>query len=259
MTNITSPPLQKQVSRNGFTLIELLVVIAIIALLAAILFPVFARARENARRSSCQSNMKQLALGLIQYAQDNDSRLLQYNAVNYNAVSSPNGYFGNVVGPIFPYVKSDQVFRCPSAPRMQGGQYTMSGGGAGRYGYGTTYGVPYEQNWSARISVAMYLGEFAGIPNPTNPGTTLIDRFPEPARQCAFAETRYFTSSYEDFGYGWDSFNALGFPSSGYNTKQRHLDGANYAFLDGHVKFLKDSVANVPHASNEAIKFYYQP
>jgi prepilin-type N-terminal cleavage/methylation domain-containing protein len=61
--------------RRAFTLIELLVVIAIIALLAAILFPVFARARENARRASCQSNMKQIGLGILQYAQDNDERL----------------------------------------------------------------------------------------------------------------------------------------------------------------------------------------
>src|SRR5690349_4775228 len=61
--------------RSGFTLIELLVVIAIIALLAAILFPVFARARENARRASCQSNLKQIGLGIMQYTQDYDDRL----------------------------------------------------------------------------------------------------------------------------------------------------------------------------------------
>src|ERR1700722_4415731 len=59
---------------NGFPLIELLVVIAIIALLAAILFPVFARARENARRATCQSNLKQLGLGMLQYEQDHDER-----------------------------------------------------------------------------------------------------------------------------------------------------------------------------------------
>src|SRR5688572_12972691 len=84
----------------GFTLIELLIVIAIIALLAAILFPVFAKARENARRASCQSNLKQIALGLIQYAQDHDERF-----PNYEGEGSP------VVAPfvthyhvkIFPY------------------------------------------------------------------------------------------------------------------------------------------------------------
>ena len=62
-------------SKKGFTLIELLVVIAIIAILAAILFPVFARARENARRSSCQSNHKQIALGILQYTGDYDDTL----------------------------------------------------------------------------------------------------------------------------------------------------------------------------------------
>jgi len=61
-----------QAAGSGFTLIELLVVVAIIALLAAILFPVFSRARENARRTTCQSNLKQLAMGMIQYAQDSD-------------------------------------------------------------------------------------------------------------------------------------------------------------------------------------------
>ena len=63
--------------KSGFTLIELLVVIAIIAILAAMLFPVFARARENARRSSCQSNLKQIGLGLLQYSQDYDERKAQ--------------------------------------------------------------------------------------------------------------------------------------------------------------------------------------
>ena len=86
--------------RKGFTLIELLVVIAIIAILAAILFPVFARARENARRSSCQSNMKNIALGFKQYIQDYDEK--------YPAKDS-------WTTAIFTYTKSDQVLRCPSA------------------------------------------------------------------------------------------------------------------------------------------------
>jgi len=86
--------------KKGFTLIELLVVIAIIAILAAILFPVFARARENARRSSCQSNMKNIALGFKQYIQDYDEK--------YPAKDS-------WTTAIFTYTKSDQVLRCPSA------------------------------------------------------------------------------------------------------------------------------------------------
>ena len=88
----------------AFTLIELLVVIAIIAILAAILFPVFARARENARRSACQSNLKQIGLGITQYTQDYDGFL-------------PPSQSGNVVWPTLtaPYIKSSQVFTCPSA------------------------------------------------------------------------------------------------------------------------------------------------
>ena len=76
---------------TGFTLIELLVVIAIIAILAAILFPVFARARENARRSSCQSNMKQIGLGFMQYTQDYDE---QYPANRYNSACPTSAVFG---------------------------------------------------------------------------------------------------------------------------------------------------------------------
>src|SRR5690349_15983360 len=99
---------------RGFTLIELLVVIAIIAILAAILFPVFARARENARRTSCQSNLKQIALGIFQYTQDYDERYpsrFYGNGVNYG------GAWAAVVQP---YVKSEQLFQCPSEPTAPG-------------------------------------------------------------------------------------------------------------------------------------------
>jgi prepilin-type N-terminal cleavage/methylation domain-containing protein len=92
---------------RGFTLIELLVVIAIIAILAAILFPVFARARENARRASCQSNLKQIGLGLLQYTQDYDETL------------PPAGHFNTspqiwVWMDLDPYIKSQQLWKCPS-------------------------------------------------------------------------------------------------------------------------------------------------
>src|SRR3954469_10319714 len=99
---------------RGFTLIELLVVIAIIALLAAILFPVFGRARENARRSSCQSNLKQIGLGIIQYTQDYDEKFpLSWNGQGWGATLT--GW----VMEVQPYLKSTQIFQCPSETTSQ--------------------------------------------------------------------------------------------------------------------------------------------
>lgn len=94
-------------TQHAFTLIELLVVIAIIAILAAILFPVFAKAREKARQASCLSNQKQLGLGIMQYVQDYDERL----PVAWDANRNPETNWGIE---IFPYVKSLPVFTCPS-------------------------------------------------------------------------------------------------------------------------------------------------
>jgi prepilin-type N-terminal cleavage/methylation domain-containing protein/prepilin-type processing-associated H-X9-DG protein len=118
--------------KSGFTLIELLVVIAIIALLAAILFPVFSRARESARRASCQSNLKQIGLGFAQYSQDYDERLPYESAADDDAISQGIWPTGSVPattaspadgifdarhwpGLLQPYVKSEQLFTCPSS------------------------------------------------------------------------------------------------------------------------------------------------
>jgi prepilin-type N-terminal cleavage/methylation domain-containing protein/prepilin-type processing-associated H-X9-DG protein len=105
--------------RKGFTLIELLVVIAIIAILAAILFPVFAKAREKARQSACTSNLKQIGLGLMQYAQDYDETMpfsYQWAAGPGTGISacSDGVYRRNWIMCIEPYVKNGQVFECPS-------------------------------------------------------------------------------------------------------------------------------------------------
>src|ERR1043165_297998 len=105
--------------KKGFTLIELLVVIAIIAILASILFPVFARTRENARRSSCQSNQKQILLGVMQYTQDYDESFPLRDTI------------GGYVWPMFvqPYLKSVQIFQCPSDTST-----TVAGSATGPWG-----------------------------------------------------------------------------------------------------------------------------
>jgi prepilin-type N-terminal cleavage/methylation domain-containing protein/prepilin-type processing-associated H-X9-DG protein len=103
--------------RRGFTLIELLVVIAIIAILAAILFPVFAKARDKARQTSCLSNMKQLGLATMMYVQDYDERmpdLRPSNGVAGMARPGPNGTCNYWCDVIQPYVKNWQLFICPT-------------------------------------------------------------------------------------------------------------------------------------------------
>lgn len=104
------PMLIRNSKGQAFTLIELLVVIAIIAILAAILFPVFARARENARRSSCQSNVKQIMLGVMQYTQDYDEK---YPFIYINQTTAPAS-FTPWFAVVQPYLKSAQILKCPS-------------------------------------------------------------------------------------------------------------------------------------------------
>lgn len=158
LTNHTQP---KNSRRNGFTLIELLVVIAIIAILAAILFPVFARARENARRTSCLSNMKQINLGMMQYTQDYDEHYPNYYWNNgtqapgpenggewYPSATSTNWFWQNM---IYPYVKSVQVFICPSSPSA-GQPYKAPSG---------VYG-PYTQPMPAQVLFPPANGALAG-------------------------------------------------------------------------------------------------
>lgn len=112
--------MSKRALRKGFTLIELLVVIAIIAILAAILFPVFAQAREKARQASCLSNLKQLTMGWVMYAQDYDESFPRWQwDVNYNNGSGNPRNNGTTLwcNAIFPYVKNTQVYQCPSDAR----------------------------------------------------------------------------------------------------------------------------------------------
>lgn len=137
-------PARRAASKHGFTLIELLVVIAIIAILAAILFPVFAQAREKARQTTCVSNCKQLGLAYIQYAEDNDEAVpiaFKWNysfgpvTAKYNTLTDPNGNpiggaFGQPTGipaQLQPYIKSWNVMVCPDDPAQTKAEANKNG------------------------------------------------------------------------------------------------------------------------------------
>ena len=230
--------------KKAFTLIELLVVIAIIAILAAILFPVFGRARENARRTSCVNNMKQLGLGVSMYAQDNDGRY---------PMSSGLQRWPNY---IFPYVKSRQLFVCPSVSDAQTRGQTWSTSDPERY-YG--YGYNYQ-----------YLGNSRTPARPSFPFTATDSLVSAPAQTVAIADTRgvgttgasgtYIIDpprlvSYVDGtprGSGRPSATIAYYPNDAGATdgvetlrstpSDRHLEMVGVAFADGHAKAMKLSV-----------------
>lgn len=225
-----SPPeqttgFQKDRCAPGFTLIELLVVISIISILAAILFPVFARARENARRASCASNLKQIALSFLQYAEDYDGRMPNTNQFLPNQFEPDDLFWTDKV---MPYLKNRQVLRCPNAPRINGNVGTN---------LEPTYGLPIgDINLANGAWIAMSYDQF----NPP-----LLAAAPEAARTCLLGETRYSITLYKSSGHGRATFlrNAARALNPDINSTQlymnRHFDGSNYAYVDGHVKWLK--------------------
>lgn len=212
--------------RIGFTLIELLVVIAIIAILAAILFPVFARARENARRASCQSNLKQIALGVFQYTQDYDEKYptLWIDRDGNGTWSTPTTAAGDQgwAFTLQPYMKSIQIFQCPSETVSQGADAVFGGANY------TDYWI--NSNIAARSQ--------AGIESVT---LTVMN-----------GDGNSYDSLYY---YDGTAVNTNGTPSAvgpitglG-NAHLRHLDGGNFAFADGHVKWYKGNAGTTPSSS----------
>ncbi|RYX85850.1 DUF1559 domain-containing protein [bacterium] len=205
-----TPPVRK----SAFTLIELLVVIAIIAILAAILFPVFARARENARRASCQSNLKQMMLGLIQYTQDYDERLpnvsdnVQATAVpgNWTSYAGTPVVFNPTLGSIYPYIKSAQIYVCPS----------------------DSVGQNQRQSYAINSCLA------PGAPDATSKLRVGMSTaaFDETTKWMAFGEEGSPTNTNSTTDDAFLYVNSNDFTA-------RHLDGSVLAFLDGHVKWYR--------------------
>jgi len=206
--------------RTGFTLIELLVVIAIIAILAAILFPVFAKAREKARQSSCLSNVKQLNLAVFQYAQDYDE-CLPFAQMDYLGNGTTVMALGNLLSTsapshLMPYIKNSQVAVCPSLSGVCG------------YGWGHNH-QPYR----------------SGI-NPIPSPVVSMAFFNYPAEQLLFMDSQSGTTS-NAFVYcpHLTNDNGNGFVST------RHNEGSNVAFLDGHAKWLSRSALRSNDAAGQ--------
>ncbi len=202
--------------KRGFTLIELLVVIAIIAILAAILFPVFARAREKARQTSCLSNTKQMALAFVMYAQDYDEMCPGGAIITPTSVYRPycenNGGYLFWMDMLYPYIKNRQVFTCPSASPSTFTYYF--------HGYGWNCGIGYFLNYPGRTGWQYEGVKLAEIEYPAQ--TWCI------ADAAAYRVQGYLTTAYH-------VNSAIYAPWA----PERHNGGSNFAFCDGHSKWVK--------------------
>lgn len=228
-------------AKRAFTLIELLVVIAIISILAAILFPVFARARENARRTSCLSNMKQIGLGLMQYTQDYDERYPLSSYCNNSGCSdadvavpnTPSSFFRPYAGGgygnhqtwmdfIYPYVKSIQLFVCPSSKAVK---TTPSYGYSRAFSnYSVVSGNMTGTNMSPNIPISMSV--------VTRPSEVLVI-----AEQATTDNLTITAGTVRAYAVN-TNYNYAVIP---------HLGGGNIVYADGHVKWrsLEAILANI--------------
>lgn len=276
----TSAPMRlSHVRKRAFTLIELLVVIAIIALLAAILFPVFARARENARRASCQSNLKQMGLAFIQYSQDYDEKVP--NGILHTAGWGSSHLGFGWGGQLYPYIKSVQLYRCPSDTTTLATQPTTTNIISYCYNAAINQGLASRSVSSfTTVTKTVMLFETANTYGDISRDGGEVE--PTGASQninLSPAAWGYVSSTMA--GGPWMGGNPRGFyatgPLAGRSAQTiapnpaititsmaagqyqydygRHLTGSNFLMADGHVKWYKGdavSTGTVPSASNTA-------
>jgi prepilin-type N-terminal cleavage/methylation domain-containing protein/prepilin-type processing-associated H-X9-DG protein len=255
-------------TQSAFTLIELLVVIAIIAILAAILFPVFQKVRENARRTACLSNEKQIGLGILQYNQDYDEK--------YIAGGNKYGRGSGWAGQLYPYVKSTAVFRCPDDSTNLPGtnvSYGLNAQFSPYNGAGTgSNGISLAQINSPAKTVLIFEVTNSGYYDITIPsGAT---SFANGCTTGCASDVDYYGGSAAGWGTGatesGGNVEMVGFntafmsKNSGSNVKYatgilrnsdnngdgnflippRHNDGSNYTMADGHTKFFRPSAVS---------------
>ncbi len=253
-------------AKKAFTLIELLVVIAIIAILAAILFPVFGRARENARRTSCLNNIKQIGLGLMQYSQDFDEILVPYRNTKPNPFASDPriasesqtraaSFFNQLLEP---YTKSSQVFACPSNPnswvnidttggyadpnfRSYGGQNSYA---VNNYAFKPLVGIALTSMPATATTVAMVDSTYYNA-MPRGPGATpcrLKDvDYTSPILPPATTKIPDPEGSYATYWKNIGNSNNFSSPAPTDAQaialgKARHMETINVLYMDGHAK-----------------------
>ncbi|MDX1931144.1 MAG: DUF1559 domain-containing protein [Capsulimonadales bacterium] len=234
---------------HGFTLIELLVVIAIIAILAAILFPVFAQAREKAREVTCLSNMRQIGLAVRMYVQDYDEIWPIFHAYNTQPPADVDGHKGVEVA-LWPYVKARDAFRCPNdqgGPVPSGTVSTVEYGGCRDYptksgSYRDCYGSSYRftrGTFSTIDGVSFQNNVVCNADNPYCPPSG-------PIADAAFqrpAETRILRDEMLPWFGGDQDANGAKYGYFPAYYRQWHPRGGSFVFADGHAKFITSAGA----------------
>jgi prepilin-type N-terminal cleavage/methylation domain-containing protein/prepilin-type processing-associated H-X9-DG protein len=215
--------------RKGFTLIELLVVIAIIAILAAILFPVFAQAREKARSAACLSNVKQLANAILMYTQDYDE-VLPHHAGDVTDFLNPANPTSTWQRGTLPYIKNDQVFFCPSSPQAP----TQAETAANRH-------LPRSSYQGNCVVISRTGTALSRIPNPADILFTQENYFKwfTAYNRPTQSGTNYFYWHLIDCRPQYPGLPMTGHPTCGEQYNSRHFSGGNLVFVDGHAKYVQ--------------------